>query len=47
MNFGIHEIKQDLELIEAIETRIKQTVALFRRRLANMGVIELPRTIPA
>jgi transposase len=46
MNFGIHEIKQNLELIEAIETRIKQTVALLRRRLANMGAIELLRTIP-
>jgi transposase len=46
MSFGIHEIKQNLELIEATETKIKQTVALLRGCLANVEVIELLRTIP-
>jgi transposase len=46
MSFGIHEIRQDLELIETIETKIKQTIAMLREHCKEVKVIELLRSIP-
>ena len=45
-DYGIHEVRQNLELIEALEARIKATVRLLKQRCEGTRVIELLRTIP-
>ena len=45
-NVGIHEIRQNLEIIEVIESKIKRTVALLRERCKGSKTIDLLRSIP-